>query len=77
MKISASIFGSNFSADKAQREAITWTREYGLRCGRCGGIMLLGTFDAEPVAWACQECPAVFFHWSLSSSSSELQSANA
>jgi hypothetical protein len=76
MKVSASIFSSNFSVDKAQREAITWTREQGMRCGRCGGVMLLGTLDAEPVARACQECPAVFFHSSPSSSSAS-QSALA
>jgi hypothetical protein len=77
MKVSASIFGSHYSVDKAQREAITWAREHGMRCGRCGGVMLLGTFDAEPVALACQECPAVFFHSSPSSSSSTSQSALA
>jgi len=77
MKISASIFGSHYSVDKAQREAITWTREHGLRCGRCGGVMLLGTFDAEPVARACQECPAMFFHSSPSSSSSTSTSQSA
>lgn len=79
MKIYASIFGSHFSIDKAQREAITWTREHGLRCGRCGGDMLLGTLDAEPVARACQECPTVLFHSSPSSSSlsSGSQSADA
>jgi len=77
MKVSASIFSSHFSTDKAQREAITWTRHKGLLCGRCNGLMLLGTLDAEPVARACQECPAVFFHSSPSSSSSTSQSALA
>jgi hypothetical protein len=75
MKVSASIFSSHYSAHKALRETITWTKANGLCCGRCGGEMLLGTLDADQVARACQDCPVVSFQPSSSSSSSSQSAA--
>ena len=51
---------SNFSADRALREAITWRRVDGMLCQNCGGPLMAGFLDGDQVATACTECPALF-----------------
>lgn len=53
-------FTSNYSADRAKREAVAWRRTEGEACAKCGGPIMAGILDGELVANACQNCPATF-----------------
>lgn len=53
-------FASNYQADRAKREAVTWRRSEGQACAHCGGLIMTGILDGELVANACQNCPATF-----------------
>lgn len=54
-----SFFSSNFSIDKAKRESVAWSRTEET-CDECGGLLMLGTLNGEPVARACQDCPETY-----------------
>jgi hypothetical protein len=51
---------SNYSADRALREAIVWRRSLGRRCTKCGGGVSRAEIDEQVVGYACTECPALF-----------------
>ena len=53
-------FRSNYSADRAKREAVNWRRVEGETCAACGGPIMAGLLDGELVANACANCPATF-----------------
>jgi hypothetical protein len=60
MKSLPELLASNFSADRALREAIVWRRSLGRRCTKCGGDISRAEIDEQIVGYACTECPALF-----------------
>lgn len=60
MKPLPELLTSNFSTDRALREAITWRRCPGRRCTKCGGNLSRAEIDEQVVGYACIECPALF-----------------
>jgi len=60
MKPLDQLLNSNFSADRALREAIVWRRSLGKRCTKCGGDVSRAEIDEQVVGYACTECPALF-----------------
>jgi len=51
-------FFSQYSVDKAKREAIIWRTLPGAVCHKCGGRSMTGFLDGQPVALACTTCGA-------------------